>query len=105
MTLGKRIKDIRMRLGLNQTELAKRAGVTQATLSRYEDNLVPYPRMQVLLRIAAALDASPEYLINGKGSQHLASESGQINDLVNICKDLSPEAVSMLVAAAKALKK
>jgi ribosome-binding protein aMBF1 (putative translation factor) len=54
--LGKAVRDRRLALGLSQTELATRAGMTQPALSRLEAGGV-IPTIPLLDRISAALDA------------------------------------------------
>ena len=50
MDLGARLKTIRKRLGLSQRELAKRAGVTNSTISMIEKNTVS-PSFSSLLKV------------------------------------------------------
>lgn len=52
--LGLRLKDIRTKRGLSQTELAKLVGVTPSTISQVESNLI-YPSLPALLKIAEVL--------------------------------------------------
>jgi ribosome-binding protein aMBF1 (putative translation factor) len=54
--IGKAVRDRRLALGLSQTELASRAGMTQPALSRLEAGGV-IPTIPLLDRISAALDA------------------------------------------------
>jgi transcriptional regulator with XRE-family HTH domain len=57
-----RLRDLRLRKALNQQELADRAGLTRATLSRLEAGQEnPYPR--TVRKLAAALDVEPEDLM------------------------------------------
>ena len=52
--LGLRLKEIRAKRGLSQTELAKLVGVTPSTISQVESNLI-YPSLPALLKIAEVL--------------------------------------------------
>lgn len=52
--LGLRLKELRTRKGLSQTELAKLVGVTPSHISQVESNLI-YPSLPALLRIAEVL--------------------------------------------------
>jgi ribosome-binding protein aMBF1 (putative translation factor) len=54
--IGRAVRDRRLALGLSQTELAARAGMTQPALSRLEAGGV-IPTIPLLERISAALDA------------------------------------------------
>ena len=54
--IGQAVRERRLALGLSQTEVAARAGMTQPALSRLEAGGT-VPTIPVLERIAAALDA------------------------------------------------
>lgn len=54
--IGQAVRERRLALGLSQTELAGRAGMTQSALSRLEAGGV-IPTIPLLDRISAALDA------------------------------------------------
>ena len=58
--IAERITKARKELGLNQKELAKKANLTEANLSRYE-NGIREPKSAVLARLADAL--STDYLV------------------------------------------
>lgn len=64
-TIAERLKLAREQSGLNQQELAKRAGVSQGTIGNIESGLRKQPRG--LLEIAKALNVSPQWLSNGNG--------------------------------------
>lgn len=57
MAFAKAVYDRRAELGLTQTELAERAGLTQAKISRIE-GADAVPTLPLLRRVAAALNAS-----------------------------------------------
>jgi len=59
--IGDVILTARRAAGLTQEELADRLGITQAALSRYENNLRE-PDDAALARLSEALDLSPEFL-------------------------------------------
>jgi ribosome-binding protein aMBF1 (putative translation factor) len=54
--IGRAVRERRLALGLSQTELATRAGMTQPALSRLEAGGV-VPTIPLLERISVALDA------------------------------------------------
>lgn len=59
--IGQAVRERRLALGLSQTELATRAGMTQPALSRLEAGGV-VPTIPLLERISMALDA--ELIVN-----------------------------------------
>lgn len=70
--LGERINRLRRTAGLSQEELARRAGVTERQIRRYERGVYT-PRAAVLSRIAVALETTADYLLAG---QVLPAEDG-----------------------------
>lgn len=54
LDLGMRLKELRTKRGLSQTELAKLIGVTPSTISQVESNLI-YPSLPALFKIAEIL--------------------------------------------------
>jgi transcriptional regulator with XRE-family HTH domain/KaiC/GvpD/RAD55 family RecA-like ATPase len=52
--LGHRLKELRTRRGLSQTELARLVGVTPSTISQVESNLI-YPSLPALLKMTEVL--------------------------------------------------
>jgi transcriptional regulator with XRE-family HTH domain/KaiC/GvpD/RAD55 family RecA-like ATPase len=52
--LGLRLKELRTKRGLSQTELSKLVGVTPSTISQVESNLI-YPSLPALLKMAEVL--------------------------------------------------
>jgi transcriptional regulator with XRE-family HTH domain/KaiC/GvpD/RAD55 family RecA-like ATPase len=54
INLGLRLKELRTRRGLSQTELAKLVGVTPSTISQVESDLI-YPSLPALLKMAEIL--------------------------------------------------
>jgi len=54
--LGRRVRELRVQQGLSQTELARRAGMTQPALARFEAGGT-VPTLPVLERLARALGA------------------------------------------------
>ena len=61
--LSLRIKEIRQVKGWTQTELARRAGIRRATVNRIENARVKAIDLEVLEKLAKALDVDPGYLI------------------------------------------
>ncbi|MFA5039615.1 MAG: helix-turn-helix transcriptional regulator [Candidatus Omnitrophota bacterium] len=62
--LGKKIKLARIELDLNQTDLAKKIGAKQKSISRYENGL-SMPSVETLVKIAKSLKKSTGYFLEG----------------------------------------
>ena len=67
MDLGQRIKALRLKRGLSQTELAQSVGVTPSTISQVESNLI-YPSLPALFKMAEilAVEGSSFFFDQGK---------------------------------------
>ncbi|MBF0102547.1 MAG: helix-turn-helix domain-containing protein [Desulfobacterales bacterium] len=63
IALGKRIKQLRIKQGMSQTDLAKSIGVTPSTISQVENNLI-YPSIPALYKIAERLTVNVCSLFN-----------------------------------------
>ncbi|MCC0636409.1 MULTISPECIES: helix-turn-helix domain-containing protein [unclassified Clostridioides] len=61
-SLGDRIAKLRKELNINQKELATKVGITEASLSRYENNLRE-PKSEIIVRLAKSLKTSTDYLL------------------------------------------
>lgn len=61
--LGIRLKELRKKRGLSQTELAKLIGVTPSTISQVESNLI-YPSLPALFKIAEILSIDVSSFFN-----------------------------------------
>lgn len=60
--IGKRITELRGKKGLSQKKLAKLTGITEASLSRYENDLRE-PKICTLVKLSNTLDCTVDYLI------------------------------------------
>lgn len=68
----KRLLSFRSKFGYTQSELAKLAGVAQRTIASYEIG-ESTPRMKALVRLANALQVSPEWLSQGAAEHENSS--------------------------------
>ena len=58
-----RLRELREARGLTQETLARRADVTQNTVWRYESGQIQHPKMDVIERLARALDVDASALL------------------------------------------
>jgi len=62
-TIGKNIKRLRTKQGLSQDDLVRKAELKYSTLAKIEGDFVTKPGVQMVAKIAKALDVSIEELI------------------------------------------
>ncbi len=63
--IGERIRDVRRQKKMSQAELARRAKMTQVSISQVERGCRKQFKEEVLARIAAVLDTPLSYLVAG----------------------------------------
>ena len=81
MSLGVRLKQVRLQKGLTKSELAKEIGVHYSQIGRYEEKGA-LPSADVLAKIANVLEVSSDYLMNGT-SDDLADSTLTDKELLN----------------------
>lgn len=79
---------------MNQQELADRAGLTQATISRIESGRVEQLKSDALKQLAEALRVTMDYLVGRTSevsSERLLESDPEAEELVQIYGELSPK--------------
>ena len=104
MSLGSRIRELRLIKGWTQTELARRSGVSQPTISAYETDSDKDHKVDVLFRIAGALQVSPDYLRTGKGPVDLQDLHGSISDLMREVQECSEDEIGLALSIFRTIK-
>jgi transcriptional regulator with XRE-family HTH domain len=104
MSAGTRIREKRKEMKLTQVQLAKIAGVSQATISDYENDVTTNHRADELMRIASALRTTPEYIMEGTGPQSLKDAESDATSLLETFNKLNQNSRAALIAAAKAME-
>lgn len=64
MTIGDRIREIRLKTKLTQKQLGERSGIAEPTIRRYELGKLN-PKIETLQKIADALGTDVNYLLHG----------------------------------------
>jgi transcriptional regulator with XRE-family HTH domain len=92
---------------MKQTELAEKIGRTQASISNVVTQSSRKPNAETLLRMAAALQCSAEWLVTGEGHPFEINVVGRRaeKDLLAAFRQLDDQAKAALIAAALAMKK
>ncbi|MEW6665684.1 MAG: helix-turn-helix domain-containing protein [Thermodesulfobacteriota bacterium] len=76
--IGLRLKELRNKRGISQTELAKLVGVTPSTISQVESSMI-YPSLPALLKMAEVLsvEASSFFQQSGEASNRVIFPAGE----------------------------
>lgn len=59
-----RLKELRLRLGMTQTEIAEKLGMKQATYQKLESGKTPDMRISTLVHICKTLEVSSDWLLD-----------------------------------------
>ena len=64
MTIGEKIKRLRLERGMTQEELGKSIGVQKAAINKYETGVVVNLKKETIQGLARALDVNPVWLMD-----------------------------------------
>ncbi|MFC5467685.1 helix-turn-helix domain-containing protein [Cohnella suwonensis] len=86
MSMGERLRELRLRRKISQEEVAKHIGITRSAYSHYEINN-RQPVYETLIKLAAFFDVSLDYIIGGANSKPkpesgVSAESREILSLI-----------------------
>ncbi len=103
MTLGNRIKFLRKRANITQSELAEKLNLSFGTISKYEKDEISIPS-ETLLKIANIFNVSTDFLLGRVDIKNesiaIAASTKDNIDLSDIC-DEDKEAIMRFVEMAK----
>jgi transcriptional regulator with XRE-family HTH domain len=106
-SIGERLRWLLEYRGMKQTELAKSIGRTQSSISNVITDSTRRPNAETLLRMAAALQCSAEWLVRGDGHPFEINVVGKRaeKELIAAFRNMDEQAQAALLAAAKAMSK
>lgn len=104
-TVGERLRWLLEKRKMKQTELASAIEGTQAAISNIITQASRKPSAPTLLKMAAALQCSAEWIISGDGHPFEINVVGKKaeKDLLDAFRGMDAQAQSALIAAAKAM--
>jgi transcriptional regulator with XRE-family HTH domain len=107
LTIGDRLRFLLEARGYTQVGLAAKIGLTQSAISNIVTNASRKPSAPTLLKLAAALQANPDWIITGKGDPFEINVIGQQSEqeLLKAFREMDDHAKAALIAAAKAMAK
>ena len=98
---AKRLKKLRSKAGLNQSQLARSVNVTRAAASRWEQGDIDSILARNAIRVADTLDTSVEYLFTGKQpctQIDVDALSKAVRIVEQVLKNLTPKGKATIVA-------
>lgn len=98
MSIGSRIKELRIKRGLTQEELAKQIGVTKGAVANYE-NEVSSPKIDLMYKLFDVLDCDANYLHQDdmrKTTYKNSSTPDEFEKLIKPYRSLDPHGKDMV---------
>lgn len=88
MTIGHRIKEQRIKLGLSADDLAKKLGKNRATIYRYEKGEIENLPLDVLEPLAKSLETTPAHLMGWDNNPNEEIKLSDYNNSMDISKEM-----------------
>ena len=85
MSIGSRIKELRIKRGLTQEELARQIGVTKGAVANYE-NEVSSPKIELMYKLFDALQCDANHLHQDDMKSNVYRDSSTPEEFENIIK-------------------
>ncbi|MBC1796059.1 helix-turn-helix domain-containing protein [Listeria booriae] len=102
-TFGDRLKSLRKKNKITQSELAKKLGISQVTISKYENNIIE-PDNANLTVLAETFDTSIDYLL-GRTNNPTSGESDNVSVHYFEKENLTDEDIEYIETMIEALKR
>lgn len=90
MSFKKRLISLRKEKKLNQSDLAKKIGLTQQTISSYEKGKI-MPSMETLNRLAEEFSVTSDYLLNGSVPNYDSELTDEQREFLGVFEKISKE--------------
>lgn len=105
LTIGDRIRYLLEVREYSQVAIAEKIGVTQAAISNLVTDSSRKPSAPTLMKLAAALQASPDWIITGEGDPFEVSTVGRKTEkeLLELFRKMDSSTQAALIATARAM--
>ncbi|WP_368490740.1 helix-turn-helix domain-containing protein [Clostridium sp. BJN0013] len=100
--IGNRIRELRKFNNITTTELSNKIGISQAQLSRIENN-VNTAQFDTIMKICEVFSITLSEFFNDDNSDPIVLTS-ELKELLNSAKDLTPEQLELLSKFIQSLK-
>lgn len=78
MDVGKRIKELRESLGLEQRELAHKINISQSKMNKIETGYQKRIEPEILVDLSNVLNTTVDYIVGKSDDRHLTEESFEV---------------------------
>ncbi|OXM17529.1 transcriptional regulator [Paenibacillus herberti] len=90
MTMGDRLRELRLSKNMSQEEVSRNIGITRSAYSHYEINN-RQPVYETLMKLAAFFEVSLDYMIGGDQNQNDNLLSSETLDLIHKLNRMEPD--------------
>ena len=90
MTMGDRLRELRLRKSLSQEEVARQIGVTRSAYSHYEINN-RQPVYETLKKLAVLFNVSLDYIIGGEPVKPETQVTPEAIEIIRILNSMDQE--------------
>lgn len=105
MTIGERIKDMRISKGISQIELANKTNSSKQTIYKYENGIVTNIPSDKLESIANVLGCTPAYLMGWNDKKPVPKFEKEHIELIDLYSKLEPEQKQSIMSLLRSLAK
>jgi transcriptional regulator with XRE-family HTH domain len=105
LSIGDRLRYLIEVRGYTQVALAQKIGLTQAAISNLVTDSSRKPSAPTLLKLAAALQANPDWILTGEGEPFQMNTIGARAEqtLIELFRHMDDQSKAAILAAAKAM--
>ncbi|OPA73240.1 transcriptional regulator [Paenibacillus selenitireducens] len=82
MTMGERLKQLRLQRNISQEEVARTIGITRSAYSHYEINN-RQPVYETLLKLSTFFEVSLDYIVGGDAFASTSQDTQEIMNMLN----------------------
>lgn len=105
MTIGERIKELRISKGISQIDLAEKTGSSKQTIYKYENGIVTNIPSDKLESIANILGCTPAYLMGWNEKKTVPVFEPEHIELIDLYSRLEPEQKQTVMSLLRSLVK
>jgi transcriptional regulator with XRE-family HTH domain len=90
MTMGDRLRELRLKKNISQEEVARQIGITRSAYSHYEINN-RQPVYETLKKLAVLFDVSLDYIIGGEPARQETQVTPEAIEIIRILNSMDQD--------------